>query len=246
LDKTRNQNSTNLHTIWRLDISYPTNCTKSADEPGLAVHHHRNAQMVTGAFLESQPKGAPLPWKQIRSAKFKKQAFPRTAVATLEMFDGLEATAEVSEIDWGLDGGFTGIDPLNGRTVRKVQHVVSHSTCWLKMEDSACAIRDGKWVRVQSVELAAPPAAHVSLSSPPMSDEDATTAAVAAFNRASRELDTAVGLLLRNSDVFLQTQGGVIPSHVLAGAVDRCPGERDAFYAAARALDGADLQERAI
>jgi hypothetical protein len=113
------------------------------------------ADMVIKAFRESQPKDTSLPFTKVLSAKFTKTTSPRTAVATLEMFDGKTAVAEVSEILWKMDSGVKGVDPLNGTMVRAVKIFVSYSTGWLKMEGGACAVRGGEWVRVAVPDLLA-------------------------------------------------------------------------------------------
>jgi hypothetical protein len=92
------------------------------------------AEMVALAFTNTIPKGIPLPFIRVLSARFTKAIYPRAATASLEMFDGLEAVAEVGEIDWGHDE--------KGR-------IISHSTDWLKIEGGTCVVRDGKWVRVK-------------------------------------------------------------------------------------------------
>jgi hypothetical protein len=166
----------------------PVSVNKNTDGPG---------EMVTRAFTDSQPKGAPLPWRRIVSAKWTRKSFPRTAVADLEMFDGQKATAKVSEIDWKLPGPIVEIDARNGRLVRDVEHVTSYSIRWLKMDGGACLIRDGAWVRVERAELTGETSDAAPVPSIP--DDDAAIAAVhverEAFYAAAAAIGDACGLV---------------------------------------------------
>jgi hypothetical protein len=138
LEARENTASIRLLNGWGGEISVSRLWQTSAVNLVLQMSHPDPAAMVTKAFRETLPTNAPLPWKRIVSAKWTKEAFPRVAVAKLEMFDGLAATVEVSEIDWGRVA--TGI--------HSSERVVSLSYGWLKMDGGACHLENGQWVRV--------------------------------------------------------------------------------------------------